>query len=155
MGNSLLKTINSPICLESLKEAKLTKCGHSFCNECIALALELSQKCPVCKTSIDSASDVFPNLLCKEYLSFPTNDAVSNSYMAYEVDQLLDQERLQERLSKAVRSQLEGSGHALDTPLSMAFENIVAELMGSSSITGIFCRLIFVNIDLPILIDIL
>lgn len=40
-----------PICLDELKDVKYrrkTKCGHSFCSECIREWLHKKQVCPLC-----------------------------------------------------------------------------------------------------------
>uniref|UniRef100_A0A1A9WIV9 RING-type domain-containing protein n=1 Tax=Glossina brevipalpis TaxID=37001 RepID=A0A1A9WIV9_9MUSC len=41
-----------PICMEStlLREPTSTRCGHVFCQRCIRRAIEVSHKCPVCKS---------------------------------------------------------------------------------------------------------
>ncbi|KAJ4848728.1 hypothetical protein Tsubulata_043974 [Turnera subulata] len=38
-----------PICLDELREATSTKCGHIFCKECIESAFAASKKCPNCR----------------------------------------------------------------------------------------------------------
>eukprot|EP00095_Tigriopus_kingsejongensis_P000169 maker-scaffold487_size158652-snap-gene-0.44 protein:Tk00169 transcript:maker-scaffold487_size158652-snap-gene-0.44-mRNA-1 annotation:"e3 ubiquitin-protein ligase rfwd2-like" len=51
-----------PICFEVFKEAVVTKCGHSFCQECLVDTLEhTSSKCPKCYQVINSATEVSPN----------------------------------------------------------------------------------------------
>lgn len=43
-----------PICLESTlkRDPVSTNCGHVFCQRCIAAALEVSKKCPMCKKAL-------------------------------------------------------------------------------------------------------
>lgn len=51
-----------PICFEVFKEAVVTKCGHSFCQDCLIETLEhTSSKCPKCFQVINSATEVTPN----------------------------------------------------------------------------------------------
>ncbi|EDW37849.1 GL19715 [Drosophila persimilis] len=50
------------ICMRPKQEAVATKCGHSFCKQCISLHLYyISDKdvlfCPVCRTDVESYSD--------------------------------------------------------------------------------------------------
>lgn len=39
-----------PICMDEMKEATSTKCGHVFCKNCIEKALAVQKKCPTCRT---------------------------------------------------------------------------------------------------------
>lgn len=41
--------------------AHVTKCGHSFCQNCIQTALEHTHRCPKCNTPCSISKDVFPN----------------------------------------------------------------------------------------------
>ncbi|KAG6781241.1 hypothetical protein POTOM_014132 [Populus tomentosa] len=38
-----------PICMDEMKEATSTKCGHVFCKSCIEKALAVQKKCPTCR----------------------------------------------------------------------------------------------------------
>lgn len=44
-----------PICLDELKDVKYrrkTKCGHTFCSECIREWLHKKQVCPLCNSDL-------------------------------------------------------------------------------------------------------
>ena len=41
-----------PICISTLKECCVTKCGHSFCQFCLKESLKFSSKCPYCNTAL-------------------------------------------------------------------------------------------------------
>ncbi|BFF94544.1 tripartite motif-containing protein 40 [Drosophila madeirensis] len=50
------------ICMHPKTDAVATKCGHSFCKECISLHLNYISNhdvlyCPVCRTDLESYSD--------------------------------------------------------------------------------------------------
>ncbi|KAJ3313799.1 hypothetical protein HDU76_002555 [Blyttiomyces sp. JEL0837] len=49
-----------PICLQMLKEAYMTKCGHSFCFKCIATHLEYKRDCPTCQRCLTD-QEIYPN----------------------------------------------------------------------------------------------
>ena len=46
----------------------MTKCGHSFCHDCIKKSLERNNRCPRWQTPIASPSDVFPNFTLTELI---------------------------------------------------------------------------------------
>ena len=49
-----------PICHLTLKEPRLTECGHHFCAGCLAEWLRQDHGCPVCRTELESWK-IFPN----------------------------------------------------------------------------------------------
>ena len=51
-----------PICLQTMEDAFLTRCGHSFCYSCILTHLKNRNNCPSCAQylTIDS---IVPNVL--------------------------------------------------------------------------------------------
>ncbi|XP_028519750.1 E3 ubiquitin-protein ligase COP1 [Exaiptasia diaphana] len=56
-----------PICFDTIDEAFMTKCGHTFCYQCINRSLSESNRCPKCNFIIEKADQIFPNFLCKEF----------------------------------------------------------------------------------------
>lgn len=53
----LVRKTECPICLETCLKGscfrKITKCGHSFCIDCIDYWLKTNKSCPMCKCNID------------------------------------------------------------------------------------------------------
>jgi E3 ubiquitin-protein ligase RFWD2 len=70
--NSTLEEKNSdylcPICFETIEEAHVTRCGHTFCYKCIVRSLEILGKCPKCNIIL-SQQDIFPNFLLNELIA--------------------------------------------------------------------------------------
>lgn len=58
-----------PICFEIIKEAYITRCGHTFCYVCILRSIETIKKCPKCNISLSSPDHIFPNFLLNELIS--------------------------------------------------------------------------------------
>lgn len=56
-----------PICFNLIEEAHITKCGHTYCYECITKSLETVKRCPKCNATITS-DDVFPNFLLNDVI---------------------------------------------------------------------------------------
>ncbi|XP_034234150.1 E3 ubiquitin-protein ligase COP1-like isoform X1 [Thrips palmi] len=72
-----------PICFELIQEAHITRCGHTFCHQCIAKSLESSGRCPKCSYSLGSLDNVFPNYLLNELISkFKAKSKVKNEFSA-------------------------------------------------------------------------
>jgi hypothetical protein len=57
-----------PICLEVYKEAHVTKCGHTYCHECICLAIDFKPNCPNCN-SVITKEDLVPNLVIAQVVA--------------------------------------------------------------------------------------
>ncbi|XP_014668463.1 PREDICTED: E3 ubiquitin-protein ligase RFWD2-like isoform X2 [Priapulus caudatus] len=57
-----------PICFEIIEEAHMTKCGHSFCYQCIIKALDINNRCPKCNFVVDKSDQIFPNVLLNELI---------------------------------------------------------------------------------------
>ena len=58
-----------PICFEIYREAHMTKCGHSFCHECILKSMEQSPRCPKCNFQLESKESLFPNFILDELVA--------------------------------------------------------------------------------------
>ncbi|KAG5551681.1 hypothetical protein RHGRI_009933 [Rhododendron griersonianum] len=56
-----------PICMEIIKDAFLTACGHSFCYMCIVTHLNNKSDCPCCGLHLTS-TQLFPNFLLDKLL---------------------------------------------------------------------------------------
>ncbi|KAL2476757.1 E3 ubiquitin-protein ligase COP1 [Abeliophyllum distichum] len=56
-----------PICMQIIKDAFLTACGHSFCYMCIVTHLRNKSDCPCCSHSL-TPDQLFPNFLLDKLL---------------------------------------------------------------------------------------
>ncbi|KAL1924522.1 uncharacterized protein VTP21DRAFT_4176 [Calcarisporiella thermophila] len=63
-----------PICLQIIKEAFMTRCGHSYCYLCITKHLEHRQDCPTCGASV-VREQIYPNFLLNRLLEKATTTA--------------------------------------------------------------------------------
>lgn len=64
--------INCPVCFSMIQDAYMTRCGHSFCHECIKQCLESRPKCPLCSSDLidkDGKEQVFPNIMLNDFIS--------------------------------------------------------------------------------------
>lgn len=59
-----------PICMEIIKDAFLTACGHSFCYMCIFTHLRNKNDCPCCGSFL-TTKHIFPNLLLNKVSCSP------------------------------------------------------------------------------------
>lgn len=58
-----------PVCFDLIREAHLTRCGHTFCFECIVTSIESLKRCPKCNSALTSTGQIFPNYLLGELIS--------------------------------------------------------------------------------------
>ncbi|GLG99565.1 Protein will die slowly [Gryllus bimaculatus] len=58
-----------PICYELIEEAHITRCGHTFCFQCICKALEANGRCPKCSSALSRREHIFPNFLLNQLIS--------------------------------------------------------------------------------------
>lgn len=59
-----------PICFDIIVEAHITRCGHTFCYQCILKSIETFKRCPKCNSTISSSSEhIFPNYLLGELIA--------------------------------------------------------------------------------------
>lgn len=61
-----MDAFNSPICFDMMEEPHVTKCGHTYCFQCITQSLELQKSCPKCSSPVDM---VFPNFLLNDLIT--------------------------------------------------------------------------------------
>lgn len=55
-----------PVCFNLIEEAHMTKCGHTFCYNCIMKSIETLKRCPKCNTTITNEEMIFPNYLLND-----------------------------------------------------------------------------------------
>lgn len=63
------KDLFCPICMQIIKDAFLTACGHSFCYMCIITHLQNKTNCPCCGVYL-SSNQLFPNRLLEKVGEF-------------------------------------------------------------------------------------
>lgn len=66
-GSELDKDFLCPICMQIIKDAFLTSCGHSFCYMCIITHLGNKNDCPCCGHYLTS-NQIFPNFMLDKVL---------------------------------------------------------------------------------------
>lgn len=58
-----------PICFDLIIEAHITKCGHTFCYQCINYSIDSNKRCPKCNSPLTSSDQIFPNYLLGELIA--------------------------------------------------------------------------------------
>lgn len=66
-GGQLDKDFLCPICMEAMRDAFLTACGHSFCYSCITTHLNHKLNCPCCAQFL-TQEQIFPNFALNKLL---------------------------------------------------------------------------------------
>ncbi|KAL6573823.1 coatomer subunit alpha [Orobanche hederae] len=67
MEQDVNRDILCPICMQIIKDAFLTACGHSFCYMCIVTHLQNKSDCPCCSHFL-TANHLYPNFLLNKLL---------------------------------------------------------------------------------------
>ncbi len=62
LGSELQRSLVCPVCMELMRDAFLTRCGHSFCYQCLTHVFRQKHACPTCSSYITEDS-IFPNFL--------------------------------------------------------------------------------------------
>lgn len=68
-GVELDKDFLCPICMQVIKDAFLTSCGHSFCYMCIVTHLRNKNDCPCCGQYL-TINHLYPNFLLDKVGAF-------------------------------------------------------------------------------------
>ncbi|GLU18173.1 hypothetical protein SLE2022_344870 [Rubroshorea leprosula] len=103
------KDMLCPICMQIIKDAFLTSCGHSFCYTCIMTHLQNKNDCPCCGHYLTN-SRIFPNFLLNKLLKKTSASQISKT--ASPVD----------NLRHAIQQGCEVSPMELDSLLSLLAE---------------------------------
>lgn len=74
--SELDKDFLCPICMQVIKDAFLTACGHSFCYMCIITHLRNKNDCPCCAHYL-TTNQLFPNFLLDK-VCFPFSQSIPN-----------------------------------------------------------------------------
>ncbi|KAK4784431.1 hypothetical protein SAY86_018799 [Trapa natans] len=77
-GSDLDKDFLCPICMQIIKDAFLTSCGHSFCYMCIITHLRNKNDCPCCGHYLTS-NQIFPNFMLDKLLRKTTARQISKT----------------------------------------------------------------------------
>ncbi|CAL1407235.1 unnamed protein product [Linum trigynum] len=72
------KDLLCPICMQIIKDAFLTACGHSFCHMCIITHLRNKSDCPCCGHYLTS-NQLFPNFLLQKLLKKASSSQLSKN----------------------------------------------------------------------------
>ncbi|KAK4386731.1 E3 ubiquitin-protein ligase COP1 [Sesamum angolense] len=72
------KDILCPICMQIIKDAFLTVCGHSFCYMCIVTHLQNKSDCPCCSHFL-TANHIYPNFLLNKLLTKTSARQIANT----------------------------------------------------------------------------
>ena len=51
--SSVYEHFQCPICMSTLSDPSVTKCGHRFCHKCIEECINRRHECPCCKTGLN------------------------------------------------------------------------------------------------------
>ncbi|GAX77117.1 hypothetical protein CEUSTIGMA_g4563.t1 [Chlamydomonas eustigma] len=62
------RDLQCPICVETIQDAFVTSCGHSFCYACLITHLQNRNSCPSCGTYV-THDLIYPNFLLNKILS--------------------------------------------------------------------------------------
>ncbi|KAJ1647306.1 hypothetical protein LPJ64_001287 [Coemansia asiatica] len=79
-----------PICLDTIQEAFMTACGHSFCFRCISRHLLGRLTCPVCFQSLER-DQIYPNFALNKLIAQSTGCA--KSQLGYHASQQQQQQQ--------------------------------------------------------------
>ncbi|KAK6259522.1 hypothetical protein SCA6_013996 [Theobroma cacao] len=72
------KDLLCPICMQIIKDAFLTSCGHSFCYMCIITHLRNKSDCPCCSQFLTN-NQLFPNFLLDKLLKKTSSRQISKT----------------------------------------------------------------------------
>ncbi|XP_048447047.1 E3 ubiquitin-protein ligase COP1 isoform X3 [Pyrus x bretschneideri] len=78
------KDMTCPICMQIIRDAFLTACGHSFCHVCISTHLRIKSDCPCCASSLTPAS-IFPNFLLDKLLKNALDSRMAKNASPFEL----------------------------------------------------------------------
>ncbi|XP_019170184.1 PREDICTED: E3 ubiquitin-protein ligase COP1-like isoform X2 [Ipomoea nil] len=77
------KDVLCPICMQVIKDAFLTPCGHSFCYMCIITHLKNKSDCPCCSHYL-TATQLYPNFVLNKLLTKTTARQIAKTALPVE-----------------------------------------------------------------------
>ncbi|KAI9283094.1 WD40-repeat-containing domain protein [Umbelopsis sp. AD052] len=111
--------IKCQICLDNIREAFITRCGHSFCYKCIVEHLNHHQSCPTCQNTL-LREHIYPNFqlnkIVQKATAFKSKHHVgskrhtrnSSAASMDDVHQVLDERTLASDISSLIASGVNG-----------------------------------------------
>ncbi|CAG7824982.1 unnamed protein product [Allacma fusca] len=69
---------NCSICLDTLSQPEVTKCGHTFCYGCIRQHIKHNSQCPLCKANLDQ-TELTPNFAVMDHLLSKRSKRISKT----------------------------------------------------------------------------
>ncbi|RAL49546.1 hypothetical protein DM860_012979 [Cuscuta australis] len=103
------KDVLCPICMQVVKDAFLTPCGHSFCYMCIVTHLKNKSDCPCCSHYL-TKKQLYPNFLLNKLLMKTTAHHISKTALPVE------------QFCRAIQEGCKMSAKELDSLLSILSE---------------------------------
>jgi len=67
-----------PVCFDTIKESRMTPCGHNFCKDCIEESLNRKHQCPCCNGPT-TMNDIIENKLLDRLLSIVEREKEKSS----------------------------------------------------------------------------
>ncbi|XP_019170183.1 PREDICTED: E3 ubiquitin-protein ligase COP1-like isoform X1 [Ipomoea nil] len=103
------KDVLCPICMQVIKDAFLTPCGHSFCYMCIITHLKNKSDCPCCSHYL-TATQLYPNFVLNKLLTKTTARQIAKTALPVE------------QLRQAIEQGCDVSAKELESLLSLLSE---------------------------------
>nr|GMD11360.1 E3 ubiquitin-protein ligase COP1-like isoform X1 [Ipomoea batatas] len=103
------KDVLCPICMQVIKDAFLTPCGHSFCYMCIITHLKNKSDCPCCSHYL-TAKQLYPNFVLNKLLTKTTARQIAKTALPVE------------QLRQAIEQGCDVSAKELESLLSLLSE---------------------------------
>lgn len=79
----ILQNFECLVCMNHFRSPHITKCGHSFCEECIFECLNLKKQCPHCNKELQK-HEVFRNYQLEDLLRQLTDAKKTEAEKYYE-----------------------------------------------------------------------
>ena len=89
-----------PICQEAFKNAVMTPCGHTFCQQCLNTTLRRQNVCPSCRGRV-LESEVKPNYALRDLMAcLPETDHEADRVKQYKAEYAVEKEFMNKKWSQ-------------------------------------------------------
>ena len=89
-----------PICQEAFKNAVMTPCGHTFCQQCLNTTLDTQNACPTCRGRV-LKSEVKPNHALRDLMAcLPETDHEADRVKQYKAEYAVEKEVMNKKMSQ-------------------------------------------------------